>query len=116
MLARVLRKFSGAMLLAALSIAHGMHGQHGNHTSIGATQPPMFDVATIKPMNVEHNWAGTEIYPSGRFAIGGATLKFLLAESLDVDEHLVSGGPEWTSTDRYDIAAVEPRSFVQENN
>jgi uncharacterized protein (TIGR03435 family) len=74
---------------------------------------PKFDVATIKQMNPEHNWGGVKIYPSGRFAIGAFTLKDLVWEALDVDEHLVIGGPEWASTDRYDVSAVEPESLAQ---
>ncbi len=73
-----------------------------------APKQPAFEVASVKP-SPPTGFAG----PGGRAApndpvslsIPRATLKLLIAQSYDVPESQVSGGPAWTGADIFDIAA-----------
>jgi uncharacterized protein (TIGR03435 family) len=61
-----------------------------------------FEVASIKPS--QPNSARLTNDPL-TFSAPGTTLKLLLAQAYDVFPDQVSGGPEWTFSDRFDIVA-----------
>jgi len=61
-----------------------------------------FEVASIKPS--QPNSARLTNDPL-TFSAPGMTLKLLLAQAYDVLPDQVSGGPEWTFSDRFDIVA-----------
>lgn len=80
-----------------------------------ATRPKFdaFDVATIKPvendlhggrmfrMNGPHRWTATNF-----------TLKNLIALAYDLNPKTISGGPDWTETQHFNIEAVTPGEVV----
>jgi bla regulator protein BlaR1 len=67
---------------------------------------PEFDVVSVKqnktgaPVIIDHS---TE--SSNRFAVENMPLKMLISIVYGIREDLISGGPGWTSTDRYDVEA-----------
>jgi uncharacterized protein (TIGR03435 family) len=83
--------------LLAFSIAVGASGQAGR---------PSFEVASIRlhppdggPLRVSMNT------PPGRISYSNATLKACIHAAYGVDTNLISGGPEWLASERYDINA-----------
>jgi uncharacterized protein (TIGR03435 family) len=69
------------------------------------TAEPQFEVASVKASEVGSR--GPTIYSPtrARFAITSITTKSLIAYAYDVRDFQVSGGPNWISSDEYDIVA-----------
>jgi uncharacterized protein (TIGR03435 family) len=68
-----------------------------------------FEVATITP--TAPDWRGGAYFrmQGGHFFIvKNYSVHTLVAMAWNLPTHLVSGGPAWSSTDRYDIAATTP--------
>ncbi|HEY1307404.1 MAG TPA: TIGR03435 family protein [Vicinamibacterales bacterium] len=75
----------------------------------GPAPQPSFEVASITPTAPDDR--------SGRFAtMQGAhqfvarsyTLKYMVAAAYNVPPHVITGGPAWADSDRYDIRASTP--------
>src|ERR1035437_4521827 len=72
---------------------------------------PSFAVATIKPVDPAHGGAmGFYSRPGGRVFLGFANAKTIISYAFDVQGFQIAGGPEWVSTDRYNIEAIPPDS------
>jgi uncharacterized protein (TIGR03435 family) len=69
---------------------------------------PAFEVATIKPNTSGELGAGVTMLPGGRFTAKNATLKTLIAMSYRVKSDLITGGPPWLETARFDVIAKAP--------
>ena len=70
---------------------------------------PVFDVATIKPVEPDAKAARYIIMQgTNRFVAKHYTLKLLIAAAYDLNPKTVSGGPAWIDSDPYDIAALTP--------
>jgi uncharacterized protein (TIGR03435 family) len=75
-----------------------------------STQPrpaPAFDVAVIRPMNYDDG-ARTHIYNSPRnssFKAVNVNLKALLEVAYDIPDTRMFGGPDWTTTAKFDLEA-----------
>jgi uncharacterized protein (TIGR03435 family) len=81
------------------------------HGQTLATAPPAFEVATIKPMDPDGGGLlGFLSYPGGKVVIGAETLKIMLCYALDIQDYQITGGPDWVSKDRYNVAALPPAS------
>jgi uncharacterized protein (TIGR03435 family) len=67
-----------------------------------------FDAASIKPADPEH--IGLQIYSPnpGSFRAMAADVKHLIAFAYSVRDGQVSGGPEWSDSDLFDIEAKAP--------
>src|SRR3954470_19005853 len=70
-------------------------------------QKPSFEVTSIKPYvqpapGLPHLY-GFRVQPGGRFIGEGVTLKMLIAYAYRVQEFQVIGGPDWVSSDRWEI-------------
>jgi uncharacterized protein (TIGR03435 family) len=71
-----------------------------------AQQPrPSFEVASIKLSGPDDRLM-YRLQPGGRYLATGLTLKALLANAYEVPDFLVSGGPGWRDSDRYNIEAT----------
>src|SRR5579871_866734 len=66
--------------------------------------PLRFEVASVKPSDPTAQGMYLRPQPNG-LRIEGATLKNLIAIAYDVREFIVSGGPGWVGSDRFDIDA-----------
>jgi uncharacterized protein (TIGR03435 family) len=66
---------------------------------------PSFEVASIKPSDPGH--AGAQMFSPGpgRFTAITATLKDLMLLAYNVRPSQIEGGPQWSATEAYDIAA-----------
>jgi uncharacterized protein (TIGR03435 family) len=65
-----------------------------------------FEVATIKPSDPEARVPiDLRVLPGGTLTVTGYTLKLLIHDAYGLKYNQMSGGPAWTDTDRFDIAA-----------
>jgi uncharacterized protein (TIGR03435 family) len=71
------------------------------------SDPPRFEVASIRPSNPEEVAAGWSGITSsrGRTTALNVTLKGTIAEAYEVAEDRILGGPEWIYSDRFQINA-----------
>jgi uncharacterized protein (TIGR03435 family) len=67
--------------------------------------PPRFDVASIK-QNTSNDGIVAIQTQKGRFTARGFTLAALIRSAYRVQEFQVIGGPDWVSTDRFDVEAT----------
>src|SRR5262249_42718165 len=71
-------------------------------------QSPAFEVASIKPnKSAERGWSITPP-KSGRFTAKNVTVTQLLDTAYHVEDFLISGGPAWLHSERYDVVAKAP--------
>ena len=87
-----------AVLLLALHLAPAQ--------TPGVPQVLEFEVASVRPAIPDDDHSIDS--DGGRFFAHNLTLKRLVALGWDVDESLVRGGPNWISSDVYDINAKIP--------
>lgn len=74
-----------------------------------AAAHPAFEVATIKPSGPKGSpIMGFYSRPGGRIFFGNSTAKTILFYAFNIPSDQIYGGPDWVSTDRYDIEAVPP--------
>ncbi len=65
---------------------------------------PGFEVATIKPTNLDHPAAGLPL--GHRIMFPGTSVRFLLAFIYDVHDKQIFGAPDWIASERYDFDGV----------
>jgi len=75
-----------------------------------STAPPTseFEVATIKPSSSEPGPRWFRFIDAHRWTAFNQTLKQCVAQAYGIPAELVSGGPAWVDSDRYEIVALEP--------
>ena len=76
--------------------------------AVGQSQPALpstFAVASIKPTAANDDSFAYRGLPGGELIATGVTLKLLIMEAYGVRAFQVSGGPGWSSTERWDIQA-----------
>jgi uncharacterized protein (TIGR03435 family) len=76
--------------------------------SSAQSQRPSFEVATIKPSSV----IGPIDSSPGRFIAAGQPLKGLLTYAYRMKDYQIVGGPNWMSTDRWEIQAKVPDGVI----
>jgi uncharacterized protein (TIGR03435 family) len=70
-----------------------------------------FEVASVKPSDPTRPSTSTGIKTGkGRLTANELPLKRYLMSAYTLGQNQIEGGPEWVSTDRYDISAVAPPS------
>jgi uncharacterized protein (TIGR03435 family) len=89
-----------ASLLAATAIA-------AQTTQSPDSPEPAFEVASVKA-NKTGAAGGSFVMPPGRFSATNIPLKVLITNAYQLSFFQVVGGPDWVSTDRFDIAARTP--------
>jgi uncharacterized protein (TIGR03435 family) len=65
---------------------------------------PSFEVASVKPSGPADRLM-YRLQPGGRYLATGLTLKTLIANAYSVPDFLISGGPAWRDSDKYNIEA-----------
>jgi uncharacterized protein (TIGR03435 family) len=73
-----------------------------------APPKPEFEVATVKPTDLNTGPFGMFTHPGGRLTITQLTLKTIIQEAYELNRFQVSGGPKWLDEDRHDIVAKPP--------
>src|ERR1700722_10282554 len=69
-----------------------------------STLRPSFEVASVKPSGRDDRLM-YRLQPGGRYLATGLTLKMLIANAYSVPGFLISGGPGWRDSDKYNIEA-----------
>jgi len=88
-------------------IAPSLMGVIASAAAFAQVQAPTeFDVASIRPNTANDRIVTINVGPGGRFAARGYTLKLLIQRAYGVMGWNISGGPAWSDTDRYDVAAT----------
>jgi uncharacterized protein (TIGR03435 family) len=83
-------------------------GQQGSGLTKVATLPE-FEAATIKPIDPKAGGAvGFYGRSGGRVFLGYATVKMLVYYAFNVQYFQIVGGPDWVSSEKYEIEAVPP--------
>jgi len=95
---------------AALIVGMALLGWAGNApapagTTVAAGQ---FDVATIKPAAADEMGRYFKMQDAHRFVVKNYTLKLMIAVAFNVSPKVISGGPGWAESDRFDILALTP--------
>jgi uncharacterized protein (TIGR03435 family) len=67
-----------------------------------------FEVTTIKPASPDARGMSFTMAGAHRFLINNHTLKEVVATSYDLAPRLISGGPAWIDSDRYDMVGGTP--------
>ena len=76
--------------------------------SVAAQTPePTFEVVSVKP-NRTGAPGGSFVMPPGRFSATNIPLKVLIANAYQLSFFQIVGGPDWVSTERFDVAATAP--------
>ena len=91
---------SAAFALLSLSTVWGQTG----------SAPLTFEVASIKPSAADTHGTMVQVQPGGGLRVTGISLKSLLAMAYNVRDFQITGGPGWTSSDRYDLTAKSERA------
>lgn len=93
-----------AMVVSLLAILPGLRafGQAAPH-------PPAFEVADIKANMSKDPRPGKErLLPGGRIDVPNATLKEMIGAAYAVQPNMITGGPNWLDSERFDIVAKAP--------
>ena len=67
--------------------------------------PPSFDNVEIQSSSPVDPWMSIGLLPDGTVQCHYTTLRMLIAAAYDRDEDLVTGGPAWFDTERFDLIA-----------
>jgi uncharacterized protein (TIGR03435 family) len=108
-----------AALLTALIV--GLSGCLMNPAALAQSshetpKPPVFDAATIKPPapNAPYRNSGFYGYPGGRVFFGGY-IKWLVEVAFNLQGYQLAGGPNWISSQWFEINAVPPEASPSRN-
>lgn len=97
--------FSGLrrLAVAALAVALGAGA---------AAQTPSFEVASVRRNTSNDGGIRLQMQPGGRLTFTNAPVRLLITRAYDVQPFQVIGGPDWLTTDRYDVTAKAPEGDV----
>ncbi|MGB2662896.1 MAG: TIGR03435 family protein [Candidatus Acidiferrum sp.] len=103
------RMLSLAVLLAAaflvvFGVLDAVQSRAASQDTSKAGHSFEFEVASIKPNKVGNNMIRIMFSPNG-FEGTNATLQMLVKIAYGIDDNQISGGPNWLSTDHFDINA-----------
>ncbi len=103
------RMLSLAVLLAAVflvgfGVLDALQSRGASQDTSKAGASYEFEVASIKPNKAGNNMIRIMFSPNG-FEGTNATLQMLVKIAYGVDDNQISGGPNWLSTDHFDINA-----------
>ncbi|RPI54008.1 MAG: TIGR03435 family protein, partial [Acidobacteria bacterium] len=74
-------------------------------------EQPKFEVASVRPNTSADTKMTIGAQPGGRFNAVNAPLAMLIRSAYRLQDFQLVGGPEWISTDRFDIVAKAEREF-----
>jgi len=89
-----------AIIGAAVLPGFGAQTQPGGKLS--------FEVAVIKPTSPDERARYTTMQGAHQFIAKSYTLKYLVSAAYNLPPRAISGGPDWSDVDRYDILASTP--------
>ena len=74
----------------------------------GQSDPPRFDVSSVRPNPASAGNSMWNLLPSGSFVATNTALRMLIVNAYDVTSDRLLGGPGWISNERFDILASAP--------
>lgn len=78
-------------------------------------QSQTFDVVSIKVNKSGDAAQSLRALPSGQLVATNATVRFMILNAFALKEFEVGSGPDWTTTERYDLNAKSDRSNLTPN-
>ncbi|MDR3541514.1 MAG: TIGR03435 family protein [Desulfosporosinus sp.] len=83
-----------------------------------ALQPPILEVATIRPVKDTHGDSAHDIKRGRSLFVYQATVKYLMMLAYGIDRAQVVDGPNWAADDEYDVQAqaIEGVDIVKNND
>src|SRR5437867_3952182 len=94
------RIFIAAFAAAAMATPSAQQGG-----AASADKTLQFEVASIKPNKSGDGRVMIGMQPGGRFTATNVPLRMLIRNAYQLQDFQLVGGPDWMSTDRYDIVA-----------
>jgi uncharacterized protein (TIGR03435 family) len=92
--------------LSLLVLARAVYGQDA---AAPLAKMPEFEVADVQVSKSANSEQGKgRVLPGGRIEIPNSTLKNLVMAAYSVHEDMITGGPGWLDSDRFDIVAKAP--------
>lgn len=70
-----------------------------------AAPKPTFEVASVKPNTSASTGSSVNIEPGGRLVGTNQTVRNLVRNSWNLQPHQIVGGPDWISSDHFDVLA-----------
>lgn len=67
-----------------------------------------FEVASVRPNKTGDGRIMFGLQPGGRFNATNVNLRMLLRQAFNVQEFQIVGGPDWMTSDRFDVVAKAP--------
>jgi len=103
------------ILVAGACVLALLHTSLVRGQSQSASEAPSlsFDVVSIRPFRTYSGMTGCMFMP-GRFTCKNAKVIWVIIRAYNVLGILISGGPNWASSDRYDIEAKESDELYAE--
>jgi uncharacterized protein (TIGR03435 family) len=95
-------RISRFRLAAVLTL--GIGGAPALLAQVDATKPS-FEIASVKPNNSGATNSSTQTHPGGRFTATNVPVRILLREAYRLQDFQLIDAPDWTRTERFDIAA-----------
>jgi bla regulator protein blaR1 len=74
--------------------------------AMAADANPTFEVATIKPSEPGKPGKGFGVRPGRRFVTVNTSVSDLISFAYSMHAHQIIGGPDWLTTEKYDISAL----------
>jgi bla regulator protein BlaR1 len=80
-----------------------------------AEKPPAFEVADVKINKSRSTEVEGQFLPGGQVRVRNMSMKMLITLAYHVRPNMISGGPGWLDSDRYDVVAkASPKSTEDE--
>jgi uncharacterized protein (TIGR03435 family) len=73
-----------------------------------AAQTPSFEVASVRRNTSGDGFTGLQMQPGGRLTFTNAAVRMLITRAYNVQNFQIVGGPDWLTSERYDITAKAP--------
>jgi len=67
-----------------------------------------FEVASVRPNKSGDGRVMVGVQPGGRFNASNVPLRLLLRQAFNVQDFQIVGGPDWITSDRFDVVAKAP--------
>jgi uncharacterized protein (TIGR03435 family) len=100
----------GGLAISALALVASWPSSGDPQAAAPRSSFEAFEVATIKPASPEEVNGGRYIrmQSAQRFQARNYTVNGLIAAAYDLNPRMLSGGPSWLRTDRYNVVAKTP--------
>jgi len=95
----------GALLLFVLPSVCGSILAAASSQDAAKAALPQFEVASIKPNKSGDGRVMLGVQPGGRFTATNVPLRLLIRNAYQLQDFQVVGGPDWLTSDRFDIVA-----------